>query len=498
MYITSRRELLTSAYLVLVSCLFCLSHASAQEEAAAEKKEKENVHTVEASPLRVEVELDGTAVAEETTEVAVDPESWAEWTVTDAVGHGVHVRKGDVLVRFDTKKIDEAIADLELELELLDLTMEQAERALPLAERTLAMDTEDAQRSHRQTMEDTEYYMNVEKPLDRKSTEMSLKSSQQRYENTLEELIQLEKMYESDDLIEETEEIILKRQRFAVEAAKLSLERAEAAHDRAMDVGLPRQEQSAERKLARSELSTTKATQNVELALRQKKLEHEKQKITQRRQHEKLEKLQQDREAMVLHAPAAGTVYYGQSDEGKWSKIGAMRAKLRPHGKVSAHEVVMTIVGDGPIQVAAKVPEAKLSELKPGMSASVTFPALGEASIDGRVESLTSALVADGQFAATVTLDPEGRRAAKGLTPGMNAKIKLVAYANRNAVLIPKAAVQSDEWDNTGDSVVVVDELGNETKRAVKTGRKQGDRIEIVSGLSVGDRVLLKPKSKGE
>ena len=43
-----------------------------------------------------------------------------------------------------------------------------------------------------------------------------------------------------------------------------------------------------------------------------------------------------------------------------------------------------------------------------------------------------------------------------------------------------------------------VDDEGNETKKAVTTGRKKGERIEILSGLELGDRVILNTKSKGE
>ena len=487
-----RRHWLTIAVTCLAVGTLYVAQASADEPKTAEQA----THTVEESPLKIVVQLDGTAVAEKMTEVAVDPESWSDWTVEDAVAHGVQVRKGDVLVRFDTKKIDEAIADLEMELELLDLTITQADRELPLFEKTLAMDTEDAERALRITMEDTQHYLDVEKELAKKNTEFSLKSTKQRYENTLEELVQLEKMYESDDLIEETEEIILKRQRHSVAAAKLSLERATVAHDRALRVGLPRTEESTQRKLARSELSTAKATRNVELALKQKQLEHAKQKIKRDRQHEKLAKLQHDREAMIVHAPAAGTVYYGPCVDGKWGKITTLRSKLRAHGKVQAHEILMTIVSDGPNHVVATVPEADLSELKPGMKAALTFPALGDDQVEGRVESLSSTIVSAGKFAIQLTLDNDGRVA--GLTPGMSGKIKLVAYANRNALLVPQSAVLTDPWNDEDQSVFLVDDEGNETKKSVETGHKKGDQIEVVSGLDVGDRILKNAKGQGE
>lgn len=480
--------------LATVCALLVIS--STHSAQADDEKPEQKTHTVLEQPLKIELELNGTAVADKMTEVAVAPQRWTTWTVDEAVAHGVHVRKGDVLVRFDTKKIDEAITDLEVELELTNLTIAQADRELPLFEKTIAMDTADAERAHRINTEDTQYYLDVEKALELKRTNFSLKSSRQYYENTLEELIQLEKMYEADDLVEETEEIILKRQRHAVAAGKLSLERATVAHERALRVGLPRHEESVKREHDRSELSTTKTTSKVEATLKTKQLEQAKQKLARTRLQQRLVMLQQDREAMVVHAPAEGTIYYGQCVNGKWGKIASLRSKLRPHGKVLAHEVIMTVISDGPIFVAATVPEAKLSELQPGMEAAVVFAALGKNKVKGRIESISSSIVADGEFAATLSLANNGR--VERLTPGMSCKIKLVVYAKRNAILVPTSAVVADPWDDQDQHVILVDDEGNQTKQPVETGRKKEKSVEILSGLDSGSRILLDAKSKGE
>jgi hypothetical protein len=485
----------TQTFLTAAACALLV--ASSSHSALADDQEPDKkTHAVKEQPLKIEIELSGTAVAEKMTEVAVEPESWTTWTVEEAVAHGIHVRKGDVLVRFNTKKIDEAIADLKVELELTDLAIAKVENELPLFKKTLAMDTADAERALRITTEDTRHFLDIEKEFDLRSTKFSLESSKQRYENVLEELVQLEKMYEADDLVEETEEIILKRQRHSVASAELSLERATIAHDRALRVGLARVAESKQLGLDRSELSTMKATSNVEIALKQKQLEHAKQKLTRDRSQEKLAMLLHDREAMIVHAPAAGTIYYGQCVEGKWEKIASMRPKLRRHGKISANEVIMTVVGDGPIYIAAEVPEANLSDLRPAMEANVSFAALGDSKVKGRVESISSTLVAEGKYAAKLTLANNGR--IERLTPGMSSKIKLVAYANRSALLIPTSAVITDPWDDQDQHVVLVDDKGNQTKQSVKTGREKDGNIEILSGLVPGNKVLLDAKGKGE
>ena len=60
---------------------------------------------------------------------------------------------------------------------------------------------------------------------------MNLKSSEQYLAYAAEELNQLKKMYEADDLTEETEEIILQRAQNQYDRAKFSLEAAKIRNE---------------------------------------------------------------------------------------------------------------------------------------------------------------------------------------------------------------------------------------------------------------------------
>src|SRR5207237_1152552 len=69
-------------------------------------------------------------------------------------------------------------------------------------------------------------------------------SSNHGLEYAREELAQLQKMYRSKDLTEETEEMILKRQRHQVEQAEFLVRTAEVQRDLVVGIELPRQDQS--------------------------------------------------------------------------------------------------------------------------------------------------------------------------------------------------------------------------------------------------------------
>jgi hypothetical protein len=67
--------------------------------------------TVTPGPFRITVELDGIIAAERTSEIIVRPETWTELVVLEAVSHGTVVKQGSPLIKFETRKIDEAIAE---------------------------------------------------------------------------------------------------------------------------------------------------------------------------------------------------------------------------------------------------------------------------------------------------------------------------------------------------------------------------------------------------
>ncbi|MHB8900215.1 MAG: hypothetical protein ACYC6Y_15810, partial [Thermoguttaceae bacterium] len=87
--------------------------AATQSEAKPEAP-KPATYTVKADLFRIALELDGVFVAGTMTEVDLRPDSWQAFKVIKAVEHGEEVKKGDVLVEFETDKIDEAIADQEM------------------------------------------------------------------------------------------------------------------------------------------------------------------------------------------------------------------------------------------------------------------------------------------------------------------------------------------------------------------------------------------------
>ena len=223
---------------VVVFVLFAGGMAAGQEEPKAEPEKsppaKPATHTVKQEPLKIEVSLKGVFEAQSTTEMVLRPEAWTTLKVLEAVEHGARVKRGDVLVKLDLKAIDEAIADQRTKQRLGEVALKQAEEGLRVLEATTPLDLTAAERAGRIAEEDLARHLEVDRPMNEKSARTMLESAEHSLEYAREELRQLEKMYNADDLTEETEEIILKRQRYAVKRAEFSLELAKIRCDQAI------------------------------------------------------------------------------------------------------------------------------------------------------------------------------------------------------------------------------------------------------------------------
>ena len=217
--------------------------APAKPDAAPASAETPATHTVQRKPLKITVDLDGVFEARSAGEIALKFDEYMPapaLTVISAVKHGARVKKGDVLLSLDAEKLDKQIDDLRTDLKLAELGLKQAEDGLTALEKITPLDLAANERAAKSNQQDRKYYFDVERPFDLKMAEFNLQRSQNFLEYSEEELRQLEKMYQADEVTEETEAIVLKRARDQLESAKMSLEASRITRDFAIQFGIPR------------------------------------------------------------------------------------------------------------------------------------------------------------------------------------------------------------------------------------------------------------------
>ncbi len=452
------------------------------EEAAEEVK----TFTVEAVRLKIEVPLDGVFEAAAMFPVSIVPEVWGNLEVQRAVPAGTVVSKGDPILWLDTEDIDRQIAETQAGQKLAELQMTQAETELAFLERSTGRNLEWARRAARITQEDhdrwvviTEGYREEYQPLDERAIHL-------RHEAAVKELEQLREMYEADELIEATEEMILKRNEYYAERAEVDYKVQKKSFVYSLELNVPRERQQRARSLEDSEIALEKAEIMLPLQLAMKQEQLAKARRDRERALEKFAELQADRELMVVNAPADGVVYYGECVRGQWTSGGGMEAKLKEGGHIGSREVFMTIVQPEEMIVRAGIGEDNLYEIAAGRTVSIKPTGYPEDKITGRVSDVLVAPSLAAKYMITVSLNATD----SPVLPGMTCKLKVLVVDKPDALMVPATAVQSEDDEPDEKFVYLHVPDGEPEKRSVEVGRTKGDEVEVLQGLVVGDVIL--------
>ncbi len=447
-------------------------------------------HKVVKGPFQIELNLEGVFEARDKEEVSLSPDSWAELIVREAVPQGTAVKAGDQLLRLDAKHLEEAISDLEAAQKIGALSISQAEADLAMQEKTSPLDMQAAEQAKRAAEEDLKHFLEQDRDMKAKTADFSLKEMQEHLEYVTSELKQLEKMYRGGDLREETEEIILKRQRNAVENARFMLDQAKTGRDRTIGTSIPREEEKLREAAQRTAAALEKLQHSSPAAITKARLELEKLRTENVRSNEKLEKLRHDLELMKVQAPRSGVVYYGAYRLGQWASAATVAAKLVPGGALSAHEVLMTVVDPKSLEIRAAVPETDLHLIADGLKGTATPTAFPSERLPATLADVPKYPDVAGKYSVRLRLDDAKLAKLSHMpAPGMNCKVTLLVYKG-DALTVPAKAVFNDPAADSAEYVFAeVD--GKPQRREVKTGRRGNDRIEITDGLKAGDTVLL-------
>ena len=451
---------------------------------------KPATHKVEKKPFKIELNLKGILQAGEAAEIAYRPQpmvmpppSQGPLVIRQIAAHGTRVKKGDVVAAFDTRKIDEVIDDLETEKKVLETSIKLAEEELPLFQKSVPVDLAAAETAKKLADEDLKYFREVSRPESEKMAHFAVKAGKFFVEFAEEELRQLEKMYKANDLTEDTEKIILKRQRFYLEMEKLYLQRTIIQSDYMLKYSLPNKDKALADNQVRQALNLEKAQKTLEPMARQKHEALIKMRFDRDKNLARLEKIQKDRAAMTLKAPIDGIVYHGKFHKGQWT---GHDGKLVPNGTVNQDDVFMTVVKPRPVVVHLTVDEKDVHLVKGGMVGIAKFPARAGRKLAAKVTQVASAPASPGKFDAQVAVLLEDVR--HNLLPGMACTVKFVPYSQKEAIAVPTSSIHEEDYNSF---VYVVDKKGKQHKREVSTGYVDGDNTEIMDGLSEGEEILL-------
>lgn len=476
-------RLLSASLLVLV----LLAGAARSEEAPAAAPAPADAPAtvvVTRGPFTVVAELEGAFEARERVEIRWEPRVFSgELDVIEAVPPGPVV-KGQWLVRVDAEPIDEQIEAAERDLRIAGLALAARSAEMDRQEETARIAAERERESARVAAESLRIFRETELPLQLAQADLSIQSSRDWIQDQTEELEQLVKMYESDDLTEETEEIVMRRARRDLDRSKQYLG-FRLIYDRLMrEVYLPRQLRTQELSVRQAENDFARSEAAREPQIEQARLDFEKAKVALRIQERQLDRLRADRAGLELVAPEAGIAVPAELVRGKWNGLDAGAKAMKKGGKLRPNAVLYTIVRPGEVSVATSVKEGDLWRMKEGLDAVVVPAADAKTKLAAKVAAVNRFSEGD-SFEVRVELGAKDER----ILPGNTCKVKVTISERPNALTVPADAIRTD-----GEATVVfVVTEGAPRRTEVETGATSGGRTEILSGVPEGARILATP-----
>ncbi len=149
---------------------------------------------------------------------------------------------------------------------------------------------------------------------------------------------------------------------------------------------------------------------------------------------------------------------------------------------------IFRIVNLGNMYIEADVPETYVNYITKGKAVEIEFPVL-EKTIHTTVRQTGNFINPSNRtFKVEIGVSNQDR----SIKPNLTAKLKINDYTSSEAILIPQSII-SENAD--GEQYVYViknnkGQFGTAKQVVVKTGKTQGDVIEILDGISVGDFLI--------
>jgi RND family efflux transporter MFP subunit len=146
---------------------------------------------------------------------------------------------------------------------------------------------------------------------------------------------------------------------------------------------------------------------------------------------------------------------------------------------------VATIVKLHPLRLKLAVPERDSATVRVGQSVFVTVDGV-QGEHTGTVARISPAI---SEQSRTLLIEAEVPNERAVLRPGAFAKADIVLSAAVRVITVPATAVVTF----AGVEKVLTVDKNKAAERRVQTGRRRGDRVEIVAGLPPGTAVVAEP-----
>lgn len=154
--------------------------------------------------------------------------------------------------------------------------------------------------------------------------------------------------------------------------------------------------------------------------------------------------------------------------------------------RVTSGQPMVSLMSYDKMYVDINLPEKSISEVKLGHEALITNYTIAEDTLVGTVSELSPMISSETRtFSGKLLVNNPDLK----LRPGMFVKADIITAKKDSVIVIPKNIILSG---NRGKYVFVVERNSAADDRQIVTGIENKDYVEVVEGLSVNDRLIIK------
>jgi multidrug efflux pump subunit AcrA (membrane-fusion protein) len=451
-------------------------------------------HRVERTTFDITVVANGELEAKNQTEIRSALESRSN--IVELIDEGIRVKKGELLVRLNSETIENEIDEETLRVETSRSELVAAEAAYDiqlsdnesdLSKARLKLELSQIELQKWTLGDHPKRIQELNLAIDNGARRMEQAQKKSEYSNRLNPL-----GFVSDDEMREDKIRYIESQA-AYESAQTNLEVYQTYERIKQEKTLNSDVEQAAAELLRVDRSNTSRLANKEAD-----------RTNKRRQlalrEEKLAKLNQQFLACTINAPTNGLVVYGTSiGNGRGRMMFGGDGPLQVGQEIFPNQLLIVLPDTSEMVAAVRVHESYAGRIQPGMAAVIRCDAAQGLTFNGTVASIGVLAESGGwrdpnlrEYTVKINLDQVEDDSR--LKPSMRSEARIVLGEVEDAVAIPIQAV----FREGRSSFVYVPKGPKFARTEVQVGKQSSTFAQIVSGLAVGDTVLLRDPTAGE
>lgn len=447
------------------------------------------IGTVTRGDLQIIVTERGELGSAKTVDVRCDVEG-RQIKIVEILNEGTSVKKGDIVVKFDTEELTKAFQDQEVKWKQADGKANASREELKVQENKKESELDKAKLAL--ILADLEYekYFHAKgeylKLLD--TAKSAVAKSERELEIAKEEhknfQIVVNRGFETPETLRRAETKVQENE-LLVTSARKELYILENFTKKSQQAKLESTARDAKSELERTKNST-------QAAVLKAKSELDAAEDTAKIEKRALDRLKKQLDGCIIKAPQDGIIVY--ANDRYWDE----QSRVRPGALVYYQQTLFRLPDLSRMQVKVKVHESQIKKVKNDQDVEVLLEALPNKVLHGKV--LSVATLADNrgpwdergvkEYVTEVSINDLPLEA--GLKPGMTAEVRIIAQQHKNVLMVPVQAI----CERDGEHYAFQQSGSTVTKRTVGVGDNNDKFIIVTKGLEEGEKVALNSRRR--